>query len=125
MKNVVLILDFGSQYTQLIARRIREMNVYCEIVPYNLPIKDVDSVAAVIWSGGPSSVYEDDVPHVSSKLFELNKPILGICYGMQAIVDHFGGHVRSGKQGEFGRAKIEITEGSLIFKGVPRHSFVW
>ena len=86
-QETILILDFGSQYTQLIARRIREQNVYCEIYPHTLSLSQIEAIApkGIILSGGPASVYETDAPTIDLKLFELETPILGICYGMQLM----------------------------------------
>ena len=86
-QETILILDFGSQYTQLIARRVREQNIYCEIYPHTLPLSQIEAIApkGIILSGGPASVYEADAPKVDAKLFELETPILGICYGMQLM----------------------------------------
>ena len=112
----MLVLDFGSQYTQLIARRLREFGVYTEIVPY---FEKIESIRAknpkgIILSGGPASVYEEDAYKPDSKVFELGVPVLGICYGMQYIAYHFGGEVVRAKEQEFGKAKLELIEnGSL------------
>ncbi len=112
----ILVLDFGSQYTQLIARRLREFGVYTEIIPY---FEKLESIKAknpkgIILSGGPASVYEKDSYKPDSKIFELGVPVLGICYGMQYIAYHFGGKVIRAKEQEFGKAKLEIIEnGSL------------
>src|SRR3954469_6967979 len=94
-RDLVLILDFGSQYTQLIARRIREAGVYCEIHPYNLPLPAIRGMAprALVLSGGPASVYGDGAPRVSPELFSLGVPILGICYGLQLLAHLTGGRV--------------------------------
>ena len=91
----ILIIDFGSQYTQLIARRVRELNVYCEIFPYDASIEKINSFEArgIVLSGGPNSVYENETPNVSSHIFDLGIPILGICYGMQTMVNQLGGNV--------------------------------
>ena len=108
----VLIVDFGSQVTQLIARRVRESGVYCEIHPFD----KVDAVLeqftpkAVILSGGPASVHEDESPAASKKLFELGVPVLGICYGEQTMCAELGGKVEPGTTREFGRAEIEIVK---------------
>ena len=91
----ILILDFGSQYTQLIARRIREMNVFCEIHPYDVSLEKINdfSPKAIILSGGPNSVYEDETPKAPQEIFKMNIPILGICYGMQTLCEQLGGKV--------------------------------
>ena len=115
---MILILDFGSQYTQLIARRIREHNVYCEIVPYNYKLDKIKKKlpSGIILSGGPSSVYSNNSPKVSKELFQLNIPILGICYGQQLMCKVLGGEVDNSLHREFGRAPIKILRGSELFK---------
>ncbi|MDC0182624.1 glutamine-hydrolyzing GMP synthase [Nitrosomonadales bacterium] len=104
----ILILDFGSQYTQLIARRIRELNVYCEIFPFDIDVKKIKNFKAngIIFSGGPNSVYEKETPLAPEEIFHLNIPILGICYGMQTIVNQMGGEVHNSNKREFGYAEI-------------------
>ncbi|UOD35170.1 glutamine-hydrolyzing GMP synthase [Deferribacteraceae bacterium V6Fe1] len=116
----ILILDFGSQYTQLIARRVRENQVYCEIFPCNADFEKIEGFGAkgIILSGGPSSVYDANSPDVDPKVFELNVPILGICYGMQLICKHFGGIVAKADHREYGRSILNITDNKDIFKGV-------
>jgi len=118
--NKVLILDFGSQYTQLIARKVRELKVYCEIHPYNVSFDFIKNFGAkaIILSGGPCSVYEEKSPTISKDLFELGLPILGICYGMQLICHLFGGKVEKAKVKEFGQYQMEVLAQSLLFKGV-------
>jgi GMP synthase (glutamine-hydrolysing) len=104
----ILILDFGSQYTQLIARRIRELNVYCEIFPFDIDFKSINDFKAngIILSGGPNSVYEEKTPLAPKEIFSLDVPILGICYGMQTIVNQLGGKVQTSNKREFGYAEI-------------------
>ncbi len=114
----VLILDFGSQYTQLIARKIRELNVYCEIHPFNYPKFKEFGASAVILSGGPSSVYDEAAPTISKDIFGLNVPVLGICYGMQLIVQLFGGTVKGGTKKEYGQHKMEIMASSVLLEDV-------
>lgn len=126
----ILVLDFGSQYTQLIARRLREYGVYTEIVPY---FEKLDSIRAknpkgIILSGGPASVYEEGAYKPDSRVFELGIPVLGICYGMQYIAHFFGGSVVRANAQEFGKAVLEIAESSVdsgLFKGVKQDSIVW
>ena len=120
----ILVLDFGSQYTQLIARRLREFGVYTEIVPY---FEKIESIKAknpkgIILSGGPASVYEKDSYKPDSKIFDLKVPVLGICYGMQYIAYHFGGKVIRAKEQEFGKAKLEIIRGELDSKNTESQS---
>ena len=124
----ILILDFGSQYNQLIARRIREMNVYCELKPFDVSIdfiKEFNPVG-IIFSGGPSSVNDEGSPDVDPKIFELGIPILGICYGMQLTSSRLGGKLSSGKSREYGRAYIEnLAPDSPFFKGISPKTQVW
>ena len=124
----ILILDFGSQYNQLIARRIREMNVYCELKPFDVMldfIKEFNPVG-IIFSGGPSSVNDEGSPDVDPKIFELGIPILGICYGMQLTSSRLGGKLSSGKSREYGRAYIEnLAPDSPFFKGISPKTQVW
>lgn len=115
----LLILDFGSQYTQLIARRIRECRVYCEIQPFNIKIEDIERLnpKGIILSGGPSSVYDETAPSCSPKVFKLGIPILGICYGMQFMAHLLGGEVKSSSKREYGKTKILIDDFTDIFAG--------
>ena len=123
----VLILDFGSQYTQLIARRLREKNIYCEIHPFNTSIEKIKdfSPKGIILSGGPASVYEEGAPKVSKEVFELGVPVLGICYGMQLITHLFGGKVVRAEKHEYGRAELQVLDSSDLFKGLPEKFVVW
>ncbi len=116
----VLIVDFGSQVTQLIARRLRELNVYCEIHPYTKATTALEAMQpqAIIFSGGPSSTTEADSPRVDHKVFEYGAPIFGICYGEQLICAELGGKVESGHHREFGRADISIVKDSPLFEGI-------
>jgi GMP synthase (glutamine-hydrolysing) len=116
----VLILDFGSQYTQLIARRVREAHVYCEIFPCNADFEKIKSFEAkgIILSGGPSSVYEEDAPRVDERVFEMGLPVLGICYGMQLAGQHFGGVVAPSNHREYGRAVLSYEPSCSLFKGL-------
>jgi len=123
----VLILDFGSQYTQLIARRIREMKVYAEIIPFHYSIKDIknEKPAAVILSGGPSSLYDKNAPRITKEIFSLGVPVLGICYGLYVMVDAFNGKIEGSSRKEYGRAEIQITGKSALFKGLKKKETVW
>jgi GMP synthase (glutamine-hydrolysing) len=117
-RELVLILDFGSQYTQLIARRIREAGVYCEIHPYNLPLASLRllSPRAIVLSGGPASVYGEGAPRVGPEVFALGVPVLGICYGLQLAAFVLGGQVeQSGEGGEYGRAKVKVDRAVGVF----------
>ncbi|MCX6138667.1 MAG: glutamine-hydrolyzing GMP synthase [Ignavibacteriales bacterium] len=123
----ILILDFGSQYTQLIARRVRELHVYCEIHPFNYSIEKIHAFGAkgIILSGGPSSVYAADAPISDAGLFALGVPVLGICYGLQLIASQLGGAVDHAARREYGRAAITVTAGEDLFRNVPQVSQVW
>ncbi len=123
----ILILDFGSQFTQLIARRVRELNVYCEIHPFNISIEKIKTFNAkgIILSGGPSSVYATDAPIPDKQIYELGVPILGICYGLQLIAFQNGGEVNKAPRREFGRAQLLIDNHDDIFKGLSTSTEVW
>ncbi|MDN5303461.1 MAG: hypothetical protein PWP46_340 [Fusobacteriaceae bacterium] len=127
-KDSIVILDFGSQYNQLIARRIREMGVYAEIVPYFTPLEEIKAMQpkGIILSGGPASVYLEDAPTIEKEIYELNIPILGICYGMQLTMHLLGGKVDRADKQEFGKAELIIDKKeSRFFKNVPEKSQVW
>lgn len=123
----ILVLDFGSQYAQLIARRVREQNVYCEIVRHGITPDQVreHKPTGLILSGGPSSVYEESAPKCDPGIFELGIPILGICYGMQLACENLGGKVESTSTREYGRAICEISKDDQLFNGFPKKSEVW
>ncbi len=125
----ILILDFGSQVTQLIARRVREANVYSEIHPFDVSLEFIKNFNAkgIILSGSPSSVYDDNAPKMDESIFDLNIPILGICYGMQLIAYSLGGSVESSEKREYGRAEIDIIDNSCLFKGFDKNkkNIVW
>ncbi|MGB2782523.1 MAG: glutamine-hydrolyzing GMP synthase, partial [Atribacterota bacterium] len=123
----IAILDFGSQYTQLIARRVREAKVYSEILPYSIDLKKIqqDPPKGIILSGGPASVYEDQAPVCNKKIFELSIPILGICYGAQLIAQFSGGKVIKTSQAEYGRVDIILNNQEDIFHGFPANSTCW
>ncbi len=129
MKQVpIVVLDFGSQYTQLIARKLREAGVYTEVVPYREKIEDIKArkPQGIILSGGPASVYAEDAYHPDEGIWELGLPILGICYGMQLITQHFGGEVIPADHHEYGKAKLHIEKPDTpIFKDVAQDSVVW
>lgn len=128
MKHVpIVVLDFGSQYTQIIARKLREAGVYSEIVPYNESVADIMSKTpkGIILSGGPASVYANDSYHPNNEIFELNIPILGICYGMQLISQHFGGSVVPADHHEYGKAKLSFIGANPIFKDTLDGQIVW
>lgn len=124
---LVLVIDFGGQYNQLIARRVRENNVYCEILPYSTPIDVIKDKApkGIIFTGGPSSVFDEDAPKIDSEVFELGIPILGICYGCQLIGYLFKGKVEKCEGREYGRTNIRYNSSSKLFKGFPDNSVCW
>ena len=125
--DTILVLDFGSQYTQLIARRVRESNVYSEIYPWDIDenkIKDLHP-KGIILSGGPNSVTESYTPRAPQCIFDLNIPILGICYGMQTLAEQMGGHVESVAHKEFGHAELEIVSDSRLFNKLNKKTNVW
>ena len=128
-QETILILDFGSQYTQLIARRIREQNIYCEIHPYTLTLSEVKAIApkGIILSGGPASVYEADAPKVDAKLFEFGIPVLGICYGMQLMAALLvGGKVHPATEREYGHAPLQVLSGTdPLFAGLSSNFSAW
>ncbi len=125
--DTILILDFGSQYTQLIARRLRELSVYCEILPFSTSpaALERDNVRGIILSGGPESVYADGAPHCEDAVFDLPVPTLGVCYGMQLMAKALGSDVRPADHREYGHAVIACSNGSLLFKDVNRELRVW
>ena len=127
MHDKILVLDFGSQYTQLIARRTRELGVYSEIRPYNISLDEIrkDSPKAIIFSGGPASVWDEESPTIDEEIFNLGIPILGICYGMQITVHLLGGKVEKSEKREFGPAKLQVIDDSDLLKGVPEGSDIW
>jgi GMP synthase (glutamine-hydrolysing) len=124
----IVILDFGSQYTQLIARRIREQNVFSVVLPCTAPLSEIQALhpLGIVLSGGPSSVYDADAPAADAKALELGVPVLGICYGLHFIVHHLGGKVRSGDKREYGHAEVTIENGETpLFAGLPATIQVW
>src|SRR4030095_3838478 len=123
----ILILDFGSQYTQLIARRIRENHVYSEIHPFNFPLSEIKKFnpKGIILSGGPSSVYGEGAPVVDPPFFCLDSPTLGMCYGMQLMGQHVGGRVQPSVKREYGRALIQVDEAKSLFFKLKPESSVW
>ncbi len=121
--DTLLVVDYGSQYTQLIARRIRELGVYATIQPWNKISLD-DQVKGIILSGGPASVYDPDAPTLDQRLLQHNVPVLGICYGMQLLVQHYGGIVVQGKKKEYGKQNITLGD-HLLFQGLQKNISVW
>jgi GMP synthase (glutamine-hydrolysing) len=125
--NGIIILDFGSQYNQLIARRVREMGVYTEILPYHTNKEELmrHNPAGIILSGGPSSVFSDEAYLISEEIFDLNVPILGICYGMQLTAHLLGGKVIRGEKGEYGKTEFYLDKKNVLFQNVEPTSTVW
>ena len=125
--DTIVVLDFGSQYSHLICRRIREANVYCELLPYNTPAKVLQEIKpkGVIFSGGPASVYSKHSPKPDKKVFQLGFPILGICYGHQIIIDNFGGKIKKTIGREYGRADLVIDDKSDLFSSMDNKIKCW
>jgi GMP synthase (glutamine-hydrolysing) len=126
-RSKILILDFGSQYTQVIARRIRELQVYSEIVRFDIPADKIAKFKpnGIILSGGPASVYDKAAPHVDPNIFSLGTPVLGICYGMQLMAHHLGGQVEFSARREYGPGMLHITDGSQLFEGIGEQIDIW
>jgi GMP synthase (glutamine-hydrolysing) len=124
---MIVILDFGSQYTQLIARKVRESNVYCEIHPFNTKWETIAPLkpTGIILSGGPSSVYEKGAPKPDKKIFASGLPLLGICYGLQCIVEHYGGRVQPSSRREYGPANVNVVYRDSLFDTLPDSLPVW
>ncbi|MBM3432255.1 MAG: glutamine-hydrolyzing GMP synthase [Bacteroidetes bacterium] len=125
MTEKILILDFGSQYTQLIARAVREANVYCEIIPYHQPFSFTDDLRGIILSGSPCSVNDAQAPAVNIRSFAEKRPVLGICYGAQLTAKQFGGHVAKSNKREYGRTSLQTKTEDPILKNIPSSSQVW
>ena len=126
MRRYVLVLDFGAQYTQLIARRVRELNVYCEIHPFNHLPEITAGVKGIILSGGPASVRDKKSPAIDLSVYRKKLPVLGICYGAQLIAQQSGGKVLPSKMREYGRASLDIYfRNDELFNNVNDHSQVW
>ena len=126
-KQTVLILDFGSQFTQLIARRIRESKVYSEVHAHSFNLGKIKQMkpAGIILSGGPMGIYEEDSPQINNEIFQLGIPVLGICYGLQLISGAFNGKVEPAEQREYGKAHIKIDNESSLLKNIKNDSVVW
>lgn len=127
MKEIIVVLDFGSQYNQLIARRIREKNVYSQILPFNVNFRTLKQLSpkGIILSGGPASVYQKGAPKIDKRIFKLGVPILGICYGMQAMVHALGGRVSQTKKREYGSVSLFIDNLKDLFVGIPQEITCW
>ncbi len=125
MQEQILILDFGSQYTQLIARRVRELNVYCEIHPYNHFPEITENIKGVILSGSPASVRDAEAPQIDLSIFSKNMPVLAVCYGAQYYAQKGGGNVAASNHREYGRAMLNKTIDSELFKAINFPTQVW
>ena len=126
-KEIVIVLDFGGQYNQLIARRVRECNVYCEVLPYSTDLDTIREMSpkGIIFTGGPSSVYGDTAPKCSKEIFDMGIPILGICYGAQLMSYLLGGTVSEAPVREYGRTELTVDRSSLLFANVEETSVCW
>ncbi len=127
VNDMILVLDFGSQYNQLITRRIREFGVYSELHSHRLTAEDIRRMnpKGIILSGGPNSVYEENSFRCDPEIFDLDIPVLGICYGMQLMTHHFGGNVQRADEREYGKANIHVQESPRLFGGLPKEQVVW
>ena len=123
----VLVVDYGAQYAELIARRVREAHVYSELVAHTMPVDEMlaKKPLAIIFSGGPASVYEPDAPHIDPKIFDAGVPILGICYGCQLMAEELGGDVDKAAMGEYGKTSVDVSDASYILGGSPAEQTVW
>ena len=125
--DTILVLDFGSQYTQLIARRVRESDVYSEILPWDIDEEKIKALKpkGIILSGGPESVTQSHTPRIPQIVFDLDIPLLGICYGMQTLAEQMGGQVISSEHKEFGHAEISVKTDSILFSELDKTLNVW
>lgn len=124
---MIVVLDFGGQYNQLIARRIRDLGVYSELLPYNTSVERLREISpkGIVFSGGPSSVYAEDAPRIDPGVYELGVPIFGICYGMQLMAHQLGGKVERAEKREYGKADVDFTESSALTRGLEAKQTVW
>ena len=124
---MVMVLDFGGQYNQLIARRVRECNVYCEVHPYTVSIETIKEMnpKGIIFTGGPNSVYDETSPHYQKEIFDLGIPVLGICYGSQLVAYTLGGEVKTAPVSEYGRTETSVDKTSVLFRDVEEQTVVW
>jgi GMP synthase (glutamine-hydrolysing) len=123
----IVVLDYGGQYSQLIARRVRDCGVFSELLPHHVPIEEIAArrPSGIILSGGPASVYADGAPELDRRLLELGVPVMGICYGMQLLVHALGGRVEQAEVGEFGRSELHVSEPGVLMAGLPREQTCW
>ncbi len=127
MRDLVLVVDFGGQYNQLIARRVRECGVYCEIIPYTYSIEKIKekNPKGIIFTGGPNSVYGENTPTLDKEIFNLNVPILGICYGDQLMAHLLGGKVATAPVREYGKTNVTLDNSSKLFAGIEEDETCW
>ena len=123
----VLVLDFGGQYNLLVARRVRECGVYCEIKPYSMSVEEIRAFdpAAIIFTGGPATVFEEDAPRLDPAVFAIGLPILGICYGQQLMIQELGGSCRRAEVREYGKVELTHSGDSELFYGIEPTSVCW
>src|ERR1700689_5075235 len=123
----VVVLDYGGQYSQLIARRVRDCGVFSELLPHHVGLEQIAArkPRGIILSGGPASVYAEGAPPLERGLLELGVPVMGICYGMQLLVHPLGGRVEQAEVGEFGRSELHVTEPGVLLAGLPREQTCW
>ena len=126
-KENVIVLDFGGQYNQLIARRVRECNVYCEVYPYTIGIDKIKELSpkGIIFTGGPNSVYGEDSPRIGKEIYDLGIPIFGICYGSQLIAHTLGGSVKTAPVSEYGKTEVDVNTESRLYQGVSAQTICW
>ena len=124
---MIIVLDFGGQYNQLIARRVRECNVYCEVHPYTMSLDDIKAKnpKGIIFTGGPNSVYGDDSPQYDKAIYDLGVPVLGICYGAQLIAHQLGGRVETAPVSEYGRTEVTVDDKNGLFREVADTTICW
>ena len=126
-RELVIVVDFGGQYNQLIARRVRENNVYCEILPYTYGVGKIKekNPRGIIFTGGPNSVYDENAPKISEDIFQIGVPILGICYGHQLICTELGGKVESAQVREYGKTDVVLNNSSVLFSDIDKNESCW
>ena len=127
IQEMIVVLDFGSQYNQLITRRIREFGVYSELHPHTITVEEIQALnpKGIIFSGGPNSVYDKNALSCDERIFDMGIPVMGICYGMQLMTQHFGGKVERASKREYGKSDIHVNHESMLFKGLPEDQTVW
>ena len=126
-EEIVIVLDFGGQYNQLIARRVRECNVYCEVHPYTISIEQIKEInpKGIIFTGGPNSVYKEESPRYGAQIYELGIPVLGICYGAQLMSYEQGGKVATAPVSEYGKTEVHVDNTSRLFQNVNPSTVCW